>query len=142
MNKFYMLGIMALVGLGFIYYAMQNSKSNINSQTITQTKKNTAVLSPTQNQIQDKPSQKQTFITLKEVEKHNTPSDCWFVIESFIYNVTEYIAMQKHPGGSVILQGCGKDATFIFSSKAGKNKDHSDTAYSMLQKYQIGILKK
>jgi hypothetical protein len=49
-------------------------------------------------------------ISLSTVAEHNTPEDCWLVINNNIYNITDYIA--GHPGGEKkITDNCGKEAT-------------------------------
>ena len=73
--------------------------------------------------------------TLEEVSKHNTKSDAWIVIEGKVANITKWIP--KHPGGDIIMKGVGKDATHLF-----KAIGHDEYAKKMLNKYQIGILKK
>lgn len=53
-------------------------------------------------------------ITLSEISKHNTESDCWMVIRNCVYDVTEYIPY--HPGGiPELMKGAGKDATALFN---------------------------
>lgn len=74
-----------------------------------------------------------------EVAKHNTPDDAWMIISGKVYNVTKWIT--KHPGGNVILQGIGKDATSLFNNKGG-GSGHSTTAHKILSKYYIGDLEK
>ena len=73
--------------------------------------------------------------TLEEVAKHNTKGDAWIAINGKVANVTKWIP--KHPGGDIIMKGVGKDATALF-----KSIGHDDYAKKMLNKYQIGILKK
>ncbi len=52
-------------------------------------------------------------IRLSEVEKHNTPEDCWIIIGNKVYDVTDYIPI--HPGGpDTIIPLCGKNATLEF----------------------------
>ncbi len=54
-----------------------------------------------------------------EIGKHNSQSDCWFIINSKVYNVTNYLP--KHPGGiEAISLYCGKDATQAFSQQHGR----------------------
>lgn len=78
--------------------------------------------------------------TLEEVAKHSTPADCWMVVDGMVYDVSPYIAQQKHPGGAAILDGCGKDATSIFKLRPQDGKPHSEGATNMLSKFMIGQL--
>lgn len=52
------------------------------------------------------------LITMTEVAMHNSAADCWMVIDTDVLDVTSFV--DKHPGGSVITDGCGKDATGYF----------------------------
>ena len=77
--------------------------------------------------------------TLAEIEKHNKPEDCWLLINGRVYDVTEYIKSQKHPGGETMLQGCGKEATELFEKRPmGSGTPHSEKARQALEKYYIG----
>jgi L-lactate dehydrogenase (cytochrome) len=54
-----------------------------------------------------------SLISFDEVQKHNTRSDCWVVIDGKVYDVSEFIDM--HPGGAAIIaKNAGKDVTKIF----------------------------
>lgn len=78
---------------------------------------------------------------LSEIAKHNSKDDCWLLIENKVYNVSDFIS--SHPGGQSILQGCGKEATELFSTRPmGSGTPHSQNAVLRLQKYFIGNLKK
>ena len=51
--------------------------------------------------------------TLTEVAKHNTPTDCYIVIDSVVYDITKFL--NAHPGGrTILLDYAGKDATEAF----------------------------
>lgn len=78
----------------------------------------------------------QTY-SMSEVQKHGSKSDCWMVIEGNVYNVTTFIAF--HPGGDVIAQGCGKDATQLFNTQGGQGS-HSGSARAQLKDFLIGKL--
>jgi cytochrome b involved in lipid metabolism len=73
-----------------------------------------------------------------EVAQHASASSCWMIIDSKVYDVTKFIP--EHPGGSQMLQGCGKDATSLFNGDTS-NHDHSNSARSQLEGYYIGELK-
>ncbi|CAJ1385754.1 unnamed protein product [Effrenium voratum] len=53
-------------------------------------------------------------ITLEEVSKHNSKSDCWVVVDGQVLDVTSFLS--EHPGGELaILTFAGKDATEEFN---------------------------
>lgn len=85
-------------------------------------------------------NQNQTIIlTLDEVAKHNSPNDCWLIINDNVYEVTNYI--NNHPGGAKrIISFCGQDATTAFATKGNKNKPHSSSANQILESFKIGFL--
>ena len=52
-------------------------------------------------------------LSLEEVQKHNSESDCWVVIRETVYDLTAFL--KDHPGGKrAILMYAGKDATDEF----------------------------
>ncbi|WWD08682.1 hypothetical protein V865_006795 [Kwoniella europaea PYCC6329] len=54
------------------------------------------------------------LIPFSEVNKHNTPEDCWVVIDGKVYDLTEFA--QIHPGGAGhIHRVAGRDASAIFN---------------------------
>ncbi|MFZ6015622.1 MAG: cytochrome b5 domain-containing protein [Patescibacteria group bacterium] len=76
--------------------------------------------------------------TLDEVAEHNVKEDCWLVIEGLVYDVTNYT---MHPGGDILYEECGKDATESFNAKPGSGAPHSAKARSYMANYEIGKLK-
>merc|ERR1719401_2841174 len=53
-------------------------------------------------------------ITLAEVAKHNTKTDCWVVVNGEVLDVTKFLS--EHPGGELaIITFAGKDATEEFN---------------------------
>jgi alkylation response protein AidB-like acyl-CoA dehydrogenase/predicted heme/steroid binding protein len=52
-------------------------------------------------------------LTRAEVKNHNTEDDLWIIIDSKVYDMSEF--QDAHPGGSVVLrQVAGQDATDAF----------------------------
>ena len=48
--------------------------------------------------------------TRAEVALHKTPQDLWIIIDSKVYDVTNWL--KRHPGGEMILKNSGgQDAT-------------------------------
>ncbi|CAE7639676.1 osm1 [Symbiodinium sp. CCMP2456] len=57
-------------------------------------------------------------ISLADVAKHNTKTDCWVVVDGQVLDVTSFLS--EHPGGELaILTFAGKDATEEFNMKLG-----------------------
>ena len=79
----------------------------------------------------------QSVYTLNEISKHNTANDCWIIVNSKVYNVTDYINL--HPGGpGAITRYCGNDATDAFNTKGGRGS-HSSFAVSQLESLLLGL---
>ena len=104
----------------------------------------TATTAPEDNLTQlegTKPELTTQPYSLAEVAQHSTATDCWIAIEGKVYDVTSFIASQKHPGKDAILQGCGIDATKLYNNRPNGSGAHSDKARSFLPNYYIGDLK-
>lgn len=52
--------------------------------------------------------------------------DCWLILGDDVYNVTSYL--RSHPGGEIIMEGAGIDATDLFY------KNHSYVDYEKILK--------
>jgi len=76
-------------------------------------------------------------LSLEEVAKHSTQSDCWLIISGKVYDLSPF---SMHPGGTAFVPFCGKDATTAFQTKAGRGKNHSANAYSLMPNFEIGTL--
>jgi cytochrome b involved in lipid metabolism len=65
-------------------------------------------------------------ITVAEVLKHNSASDCWSVVNGNVYDLTSYVS--QHKGGEAVIKAiCGKDGTKSFSGQhAGEAKPKTD----------------
>ncbi|MFT3970012.1 MAG: cytochrome b5-like heme/steroid binding domain-containing protein [Micropruina sp.] len=63
--------------------------------------------------------------TLKQVQQHNSASDCWAAINGGVYDLTDWVG--QHPGGSErIIALCGTDASAAFNAQhSGQSKPES-----------------
>jgi len=78
----------------------------------------------------------ETVLTMEEVARHMTASDCWMIVSGKVYNVSDYAT--SHPGGAeAITSFCGKDGTVAFSTKGGKGS-HSESAQKILASFYVG----
>eukprot|EP01026_Neomeris_dumetosa_P059215 TRINITY_DN5527_c0_g3_i1.p1 TRINITY_DN5527_c0_g3~~TRINITY_DN5527_c0_g3_i1.p1 ORF type:complete len:128 (-),score=15.33 TRINITY_DN5527_c0_g3_i1:46-429(-) len=96
---------------------------SILSLFIFESKPPKSVLTPT------KPKRCQ-LLSWEEVQQHNNSSSCWVVVQNKVYDVAEFI--EKHPGGPVIREFGGRDATDVFSAF------HSKKAWRFLDSFLIG----
>lgn len=89
--------------------------------------------------ISDDTSSQSLNLSVYNVSKHNSKSDCWIIIEGKVYDVTNYLA--DHPGGeNQIISYCGKNATDAFKTKGERKENHSNSAKLILENYLIGPL--
>ena len=40
----------------------------------------------------------QKLLSAKQISEHNTPEDCWIVVDNQVWDVTDFL--DEHPGGS------------------------------------------
>jgi cytochrome-b5 reductase len=75
-----------------------------------------------------------TTLTMEEVEKHNSPNDCWTVYRGYVYNITPFLDF--HPGGAdELFRGAGQDCTELY------NKYHAwVNADAVMGKLRLGKL--
>ncbi|BCR85143.1 FMN-dependent alpha-hydroxy acid dehydrogenase [Aspergillus chevalieri] len=54
------------------------------------------------------------LLSVEQIAGHNTPEDCWIVVDKQIWDVTDFL--EEHPGGpTIILKYAGRDATKAYS---------------------------
>ena len=72
--------------------------------------------------------------SIEEISIHNTENDIWIVINSIVYDVTDFL--DKHPGGkSMLLTVAGTDATDYFEALHQPN-----ILEEYGEEYKIGVL--
>ncbi|ELU11413.1 hypothetical protein CAPTEDRAFT_171473 [Capitella teleta] len=73
--------------------------------------------------------------TSDEVSRHSGDDSLWVTRDDRVYDVTDFAG--RHPGGrAALLQGGGGEVTSLMRT----GHQHSDAAYQILDKYQIGWL--
>lgn len=123
--------VMLVVSLIFMYGCIEQTtekKEIVSGQTTEE-----------ENVVETEVEMEETIITAVDVAQHAVEEDCWLIIEGKVYDVTEFIA--QHPGGQVIVEGCGQDATDLFETRPmGSGTPHSDKARGIRDDYYIGEL--
>jgi cytochrome b involved in lipid metabolism len=71
-------------------------------------------------------------ISVAEVQKHNTATDCWSAVKGQVYDLTSYV--NGHPGGARVIKAiCGKDGSASFAGQQGSaNKPNNVLAGFLL----------
>jgi len=128
----------ALITLGLYFvqnYKLQQAKFAVFSATNNTLAQNTLTLGSV-DQVGGASTTEISLLTVQEVAIHNTPSDCWLLINNKVYDATSYLNL--HPGGrDRIIPYCGRDATQVFITKGGEG-NHSNSAFADLAKLYIG----
>jgi hypothetical protein len=75
-------------------------------------------------------------ISLAELAKHNTASDCWMAIDGAVADFTNYTI---HPDGEGFKEYCGTDATAEYDL-IKRGRGHSAYADGLVKEYAIGTL--
>ncbi len=76
-----------------------------------------------------------TNYTADVVKQHSGATDCWSIVDTGVYNVTDWI--NKHPGGAAVIQTmCGVDGSAAFTAQ----HSGSQTAKDWLASFKIGTL--
>jgi hypothetical protein len=83
--------------------------------------------------------------SVSEVAMHSKMDDCWTIINTDVYDITNYVPI--HQGGNEILRTCGANGTTMFTERTtqsgetiGSGTPHSDVAAKQLASYKIGTL--
>eukprot|EP00760_Papus_ankaliazontas_P036924 PhM_4_TR8407/c4_g2_i5/m.59069 len=73
-------------------------------------------------------------ISWDDIALHNTPKDCWVVLQNIAYDLTSFLPI--HPGGTALIaKWAGKDITASFLSQ----HNNSSLAWQTLPQYRVGI---
>ena len=128
--------VVAILVVGLVFY--QNSKISGSYSSATNNSQNNSSENNLVSSSTKASNNHGTRLSLSEISKHNSASDCWLLINNKVYNVSA--AISAHPGGAqTILSNCGKESTQAFNTKE-IGRPHSANASSMLDSYYIGNL--
>ncbi len=136
MNKLYLFlfGALGVIVIGSGIIALT---ANTTAGTATNTQATSATTVSTTTGAANTTTNGDSY-TLADISTHSTSSDCWMAIEGNVYDVTSYIS--QHPGRDTILEGCGIDATDLFTGKSRLGKLHSSAARALLKNMLVGTL--
>ncbi|KAJ3118911.1 fatty acid alpha-hydroxylase [Phlyctochytrium bullatum] len=75
------------------------------------------------------------------VAEHNSVDDAWVIFEDGVYDITDFLDENTHPGGvTMIVEYLGKDISAIFYDD--ETHVHTEAALERLKFYRIGSLEK
>jgi cytochrome b involved in lipid metabolism len=78
---------------------------------------------------------------ISEIQSHNKLDDAWIILDGSVYDISDYLEDESHPGGIILLQEhLGSDISHIFTDE--KIHEHSSDAFKLLEFYKIGIVRK
>ena len=73
----------------------------------------------------------------EEISKHNTVTDAWICHNGYVYDITKFIAEEKHPGGvDSFMEYLGRDVQEPMDAT-----DHSPFAFTLIKEFLIGTVK-
>jgi len=129
-NKIILSFVFIIAIIGGIYVVRQPEKTTESEQqALNETESTPAPITTI-------PTATVKTVTMAEVAQNNNANSCWSVIDTKVYNLTEWI--NKHPGGSRgILSICGTDGTAAFTRQHGSSKN----AQATLTNYYFAQLK-
>lgn len=131
--KFFIVSV-AILAVGVAVWYFSPEKTTVPAMP-TQIQTNSGA-KPTMVSESASGGDKTVTYTLTEVQKHATKGDCWMIMDSVVYDMSSY---KTHPGGEIIWNGCGKDATALFETRPD-GSSHSDRARTKREEFKIGIL--
>jgi len=132
-NRIIGIIVVGLLLVGIVVYLL------VNKQMKTQNSNQPATISQPTATSPTKTSEKKSY-SLEDIAEHNKRESCWMAINGKVYDVTKFVG--RHPGGTVIATGCGKDASVLFNLRPNTKKmPHPEQAQEELAKLYIGELK-
>lgn len=103
--------VMLIAGLGYI--RMQAKAPSVPNAPVPMVTQATTLPS-------DAPVPDSKQISLATIATHGKEGDCWTAIDGDVYDISSFTS--DHPGGSVILQVCGKDGSELFHGQHGERE--------------------
>jgi cytochrome b involved in lipid metabolism len=79
------------------------------------------------------------YVSMSEIQQHNTFNDCWIILEGKVYDAN--VLISTHPSGRMVINYCGKDATEFIKTQLFKGEvDFLKNAEGYLKQSYIGEL--
>lgn len=80
------------------------------------------------------------YVSMSEVQQHNSFNDCWIVLEGKVYDAN--VLISTHPSGRMVINYCGRDATDFIKNQLFRGEvDFLRNAEGYLRQSYIGDLK-
>lgn len=135
--------VLVVVVAGGVFVATSSDDNTTSNNETTQTETNDAT--NTSQAVDTPETATSQLIKLEEVAANNTADSCWTIIDSDVYDITDYAP--NHPAGTSIFAACGNDSTSLFRQRmtaegdtVGSGTPHSSRAEDLLPDFKIGTL--
>src|SRR5690606_1867734 len=80
-------------------------------------------------------------VSIEDLRKHSTESDCWMAIDGVVYDMSQFIAVHKEECRKMKLtELCGGDGSQAWKQKEAGNSPHKKKSLRSLEKAKIGRL--
>lgn len=81
------------------------------------------------------------FISLKEVQSHNTTKTCWIIVNNKVYDITRFAKSHDDKCDNMKLTDfCGKDASTVWLDKQKSDHKHQRKSVLNFERSRIGTL--
>jgi len=78
-------------------------------------------------------------VSLDELQRHNSESDCWMAVDGLVYDMSPYIKLHLEKCRETKFTAhCGTDASLVWSQKESGKLPHKKKSHRGLQKSKIG----
>jgi cytochrome b involved in lipid metabolism len=80
-------------------------------------------------------------ISLEELSKHSSETDCWMAIDGAVYDMSQYIKLHQEECKKMkFVDYCGVDASEVWKKTESGKSPHKKKSYRSLEKAKVGQL--